>query len=409
MTRRRMLVLSHVLPFPGNAGQQQRVRETLAAARRNFHVTFATFAPESRRDELMSNLAPLCDDVLILSTRYGEGAVSRAWHHAAASTYALMTGLKSSNYVIGKLEFSPERVRSLLTNRTFDVALFEYWHAANSAVVLQAEGVRCVLDMHDILWKGREQRLLERSSVPAPLRRASVARYRKAEERAWSLFDGVVAINEDERAYAKQIVPQSAPVFYAPMGTDLERWSYRYAPTSPPRIAYYGSLGTEHNQRSAMQCHNEIMPLVWQRYPNAELWLVGGNPSEKIRALASDRRVVVTGFVEQVPDVLATMTLVLCPWRGTYGFRSRLVEVMAVGVPVVASPDAVAGMGMTVGNGLFLAKDATEFAAYADSLLASPTFAMAQSRLARQQMDELFSLDATYYRLMRELESWLDT
>lgn len=405
--RRRLLVLSHVLPFPGSAGQEQRVRETLAAARGTFHVTFATSAPVSNHAATRSRLASLCDEVLLLPSRYNRSVVHRVFHRAMAVAYAIGTGLKTSNYVIGRLEFTPERIDALVQGHQFDAVLFEYWHAAASTRKLQARGIRCALDMHDILWKGREQRLLEHSVVPAPLRRWSVSRYKKAEEHSWTMFDGLVAINEQERDYVRQRVATGVPVFYAPMGADLKKWAYNWQPTTPARVAYYGGLGTAHNQRSALQCYHEIMPIVWSDHPTAQLWLVGGNPSAELIALRKDPRVVVTGFVPRVQETLSSMTTVLCPWRGTYGFRSRLVEVMAIGVPVIASPDAVAGMGMTVGDGLFLAESVPEFASHALRLVSEPDFALQQSRLARQQTERLFSLEATYLALMRDLNLWL--
>jgi len=49
--------------------------------------------------------------------------------------------------------------------------------------------------------------------------------------------------------------------------------------------------------------------------------------------------------------VLKTITVLLCPFTGTYGFRSRVIEAMALGIPVVATPDAVHGMDLTIRKG----------------------------------------------------------
>ena len=249
----------------------------------------------------------------------------------------------------------------------------------------------------------------EKGAIPAAVRNFSVARYRKREERAWRAFDAIVAINEDEQAYVKEHVPSEVPVFHAPMGTDLSKWTYLWSPARPARVAYYGALGNSHNQRSAMQCYREIMPSVWEHHPDAELWLVGSKPSDELLNLTKDPRVVVTGFIEDVKETLSSMTVVLCPWKGTYGFRSRLVEVMATGVPVVASPDAVAGMGMEEEAGLFLATSSLEFAHFANALLSTSSFAQEQSLKAREQTERLFSLESTYHRMTRELLQWLST
>ena len=156
--RPQMLVLSHVWPFPGSAGQEQRVLQTLFALRTSFHVTFLTFATDGAQVELRKKLMNICDDVLIMPSVYNASLFHRLWHHVAGTIYALFTGLKSSNYSIGKVEFSPGRVAKMLGSRSFDLALFEYWHAESTVPYLRDKGILCVLDMHDILWQGRLQR-----------------------------------------------------------------------------------------------------------------------------------------------------------------------------------------------------------------------------------------------------------
>lgn len=407
MAPRRLLVLSHVLPFPGSAGQEQRVHYTLLTASERFHVTFATSVESARAGEVRKKLSALCDEVVLLPSRYHYNKVARTWHRAASVLYALATGLKRSNYVIGKLEFSPSRVAKVVAEGKYDCVLFEYWHAEASARLLGEQHVPSVLDMHDVLWQGRAQRLMERKMLPAAWQRWLVERYKRREERAWTAFDAIIAINRDEQEYVRQ-VSGATDVFYAPMGTDLARWPYSWTPALPQRVAYYGSLGTSHNERSAQECYREIMPEIWRSQPETELWLVGGKPPRSLRAIAeADRRVVVTGFVPDVQEVLRTMTVVVCPWKGTYGFRSRLVEVMALGVPVVTSPDAVAGMELVEGEGIYIGADSRALATHAVTLLSDAGLACQQSRLARGQVERLFSLDITYRRLICDLDQWL--
>jgi glycosyltransferase involved in cell wall biosynthesis len=192
------------------------------------------------------------------------------------------------------------------------------------------------------------------------------------------------------------------------MGTDLTLWPYSWEPAQPPRLAYYGGLASHHNQQGALRCFNHIMPAIWRKFPQAELWLVGSNPPESLRALASDPRIKVTGYIENVQQVLRTMSAVLCPFTGTYGFRSRLIEVMALGVPVVATPDAVYGMELENRKGMMLGQNDGELARQALQLLGDSAFAHEQSRLAREQMTQLFSIENTYERLMHTLYDWLE-
>jgi glycosyltransferase involved in cell wall biosynthesis len=401
----RLLVLSHVLPFPRSAGQHQRVFYTLTAARDVFHVTFATAAHDPDggvRRQLLS----LCDDAVVLPPASTQTRMSRLRHAAMGSLYAAFTGLKRSNYAIGCVDFHSSRIAGFLGNRQFDCVLYEYWHAVGSAPVFQQQNIPCVLDMHDVLWKSYAAGL-GRLPVPGWWTRWAVSQYRDREVRAWRQFDALVAINRSEHDLVRELVGDAAQIFHVPMGTDLGTWPYAPAPVTPPRVAFYGSFSSPANRDAAYRCVNEIMPRVWQRRPDAELWLVGSNPSESLVRLQKDPRVHVTGYLDDPAKVLRTMSAALCPWNGTWGFRSRLVEMMALGVPVVVTPDAVHGMDMPHGHGVLLGTSDLDLADHVVDLLNRDEFQSQQSRLARQHVENVFSLERTYGRWVHELDRWL--
>jgi glycosyltransferase involved in cell wall biosynthesis len=295
-------------------------------------------------------------------------------------------------------------VRRAIAGKQFDVALFEYWHANAAVPVLRAVGARCALDMHDVLWQSFDRQLSAQPWLPPPVRRWAVARYRTREERAWRSFDIVITINSEEDRYVREVLGKEARVFLTPMGLDLERWPYRWSPAQPPRVAYYGGLGSPHNQRDALHCFEDIMPLVWSRVPGAELWIIGSKPPPEVRRLeADDPRVRVTGYVEKIVPLLATMSVVLCPWQGTYGFRSRLVEAMAVGVPVVVNPDAVYGMGLLSNQCLLEGSSPSAVADHVVSLIEDADRAGELSACARQAVEQRYSFKSTYGALARVL------
>ncbi len=400
----RLLVISHVLPFPGSSGQQQRVANSLRALRQRFHVTFLTYATATEAKEWQPQLAPFCDEAAFLTSL----TAGNYWHKGKARVFAALTGLKPSNYLIGEVEFSPARLQAWLNGKHFDLALYEYFHASPSVAALRARGIPCVLDMHDILWQTYKRELSPAGEL-SPRNAQRLARYRAQEESAWLKFNGLIAINQDELRYVESKVRAEQKLFHAAMGVDLAAWPYVWQPASPLRVAYYGGLGNQHNQAGALSCVKEIMPLLWQRFPDTELWLIGSHPPAHLSALAAqDARLHVTGFVPDVADTLKQVTALLCPWEGTFGFRSRLIEAMAVGVPVIATPDAVYGMDMTNEQGLWLGETATDLATHALRFLADPAFAAQQSRAARQQVEKQFSFATTYERLANDLAEWLN-
>ena len=403
----RLLISSHVRPCPGSAGQQLRVRYTLEAAVRQFEVDFLTFAHRAERAAAERQLGSFGCRPIVLESAVFQRGFRRLAQFLKARLFVLSTGLKKSNYRIGKVELSPSRIRSAVNPRDYEAVLYEYFHAVESTPLFQHANVPAILDMHNVLWKSREQRLNESSMWPASLKKASLGRYRRREESAWDRYDALIAINRREHDLVRSRLRPSQKLFYAPMGTDLSLWPNCWQPAEPLRLGYYGGLGSSHNEAAAFRCHEHIMPVIWRRFPDTELWLVGSNPSDRLRRLTADPRVKVTGFVERAQDILSTISLVLCPWSGTYGFRSRIVETLALGVPVVASPGAVDGMELESGRGLILVDSDEKMASAALELLLAPERLAEQSRLARSEMERLYSLENTYGRLMTELGEWL--
>jgi len=403
MTKPRLLVISHVLPFPATSGQRQRVYYTLKALKTQFHVTFLTVAPFSQHPSISENLHKICDDVILLDSLYSKNRVSRIWHRGIAFFFSIVTGLKSSNYITGKLEFSPKRVEKALENRSVDLVLFEYWHTADLVPLFKKNDIPCIIDTHNILWQSYE-RQMQMKRLPAFWKKRMVSHYRRREEAAWTQFDGVIAINAAEYEYMKSRLPDSVWLTYVPMGIDLRLWSDPWEPADLPRIAYYGGLGSVHNQQDALTVYHQIMPLVWEKYPQAELWIIGSNPPATIQALSKDdKRVTVTGFVERVQDVLRTISIVVIPWSGTYGFRSRIVEVMALGIPVITTPDAVYGMNLTPQEGLFMETSEQAMGHRVLELLDDPQELHVLSQKARQQVERQYSFEASYYKMATEL------
>jgi glycosyltransferase involved in cell wall biosynthesis len=138
--------------------------------------------------------------------------------------------------------------------------------------------------------------------------------------------------------------------------------------------------------------------------PEAELWIVGSHPPPSILELpAVEPRVHVTGYVEHVAPLLGAMSVVLCPWSGTYGFRSRIIEVMAIGVPIVASGEAVKGMAVEDGIHFLSGANAPELAESAIQILESRSLAESLSRRSRSLTEQSYSVDSTYGALLDRL------
>lgn len=407
---KKMLILSHVLPFPGFSGQQQRVKYTLKALQDRFRVTFLTFADESKIPKIEAEISDHCEKVICLPSKYNKSNFNKAYYKSLGKVKTFANSLNFSNYRIGDLEFAEDRIAPILAENHFDCALFEYWHAFKRVDLFRKNEIPCVLDMHNVLWQSQLNKQNGKFHLSKRWKENRLNKYISVEENSWNKFDGIIAINKKEFQYVKKKVKDGIKVFHTPMGIDLNYWKAGgNSDKGKPKIAYYGGLGSSHNQQSALECYREIMPEVWRKFPDAEFWIVGSKPPEHIKELPrEDSRVFVTGFVEDVKEVLEKMSVVVCPWQGTYGFRSRLIEVMALGIPLVTTPDAVYGMELQNEKGVLLGESNEKLSEHALKILSDKKYAERQSRLAGNEVEKLFSLENTYDKLVDDLNDWLN-
>ncbi len=397
------------MPFPRESGQQQRVYYKLKALSRSFRVTFLGLEMVRRDEDALAQLQEICDRVVLLPRKYSRRRpLIRGLYAARALLSSLGSGLRTSNFIVGRLELTPQRVRAAVDLESFECALFEYWHAWRCVEETRAKQVYSVLDMHDFLWRSWDRTLGQRPYVPNWWRSWAVGSYRQLEQSAWEMFDALIAINAGERDEVKQLLPDH-PVLFVPMGVDLQDWPYSWAPKDPARVVYYGGLGNPARQRDAFWAYRQVMPEIWQEEPDTEFWLIGSRPPESFLDLQrTDPRVRVTGYLPQVQDTLATASVLLCPWRGTFGFRSRLVEAMALGVPVVASPDAAWGMELVHGRGISLMDSDRGLAEASLRLLQDREHALEQSRWAREEAERKYGFEATYQSFVSNLLALLE-
>lgn len=397
--------------FPQDMASRVRVLNILKAAKEKFDVTFLANCEPPFITQNREQLKPICSQVLLLPFRNKINLCSRVLHRIRSALVHHTFGVPYDLYYSGMINLSSSAIKDAIRAKKFDVVLFEYWFGSNSAEYFKNEGIPCILDMHDVIW---QKKTGVKTTTPANSfmkwhQSFLNGKYRSFEEQAWNRFDGIIAINNHEHNYVCSKINKAPPMLNAGTGVDINDWPYCWNPSYPSRIVFYGALSGKENQHAALRCVNQIMPFVWQRIPMTEFWIVGANPPKNLCKLEINPLIKVTGFVEDVKTVLSQATLLLCPLVGKYGFRSRLIEAMALGLPIITSNDAVYGMDIDNNQGLIASDSDNVMADTAIKFLTLPDFARRQSLLARMQVERKFSFEATYDRIVSFLLSYVKT
>jgi glycosyltransferase involved in cell wall biosynthesis len=172
-------------------------------------------------------------------------------------------------------------------------------------------------------------------------------------------------VSESDLAGARELCPQ-AHLRYVPNVVDAAAIEPVGALPSERRALFVATFTYEPNQAGLRFMIDQVLPLVWAELPDAELVVVGRGLDEPP---SQDPRVKTLGFVEDLRPVYAQARCAVVPLLQGGGTPLKLVEALARGLPVVATPAAVKGLDVRDGEHCLIADGAEAFATALVSLL----------------------------------------
>ena len=176
-------------------------------------------------------------------------------------------------------------------------------------------------------------------------------------------------------------------------GVDTEAFAFRDGPRPAARVVFAGNLGYFPNVDAARWLVADIFPWIRATLPEAEVHQVGARPARAVRALVRTPGVTLAAAVPDMAPELAAATVALVPMRAGTGLQNKVLEAMAVGTPVVATPSVAAALDVTPGTHLMVAGDAAELAAATVALLRDPARARAMATAARGLVERRYRWD----------------
>jgi glycosyltransferase involved in cell wall biosynthesis len=214
-------------------------------------------------------------------------------------------------------------------------------------------------------------------------------------------------VTADDDAEALRHLAPAAPISILPNGVDLDYFRPVDEPKEPSTIVISGKMSYHANITAVLDFVHAAWPLVRQHHPGVRLRIVGSGPPESIRALARDPDVEVTGYLDDVRPAIRRATVAVCPVTVKVGIQNKILEAMALGVPVVSTQAGAVGLQAVPGQDLLVGQDAAQVASLIRELLVDPRRRAEVAAAGRRYVEAHHRWDVVSSRLERAYDETL--
>jgi len=238
----------------------------------------------------------------------------------------------------------------------------------------KSSGLRRVVDMVDVDSDKWRQYAAKRTWPLSAAYSREAAALLSFERKVAREFDATLFVSDAEADLFRRLAPESAArVHGVANGVDCEYFDATRGydnpfPADHLPIVFTGAMDYWPNVDAVVWFAQQVMPLL-KAQPRLRFYIVGSNPSSVVKALAADPAIVVTGRVEDVRPYLAHGAIAVAPLRVARGIQNKVLEAMAMGRPIVASPAALEGIGPEAAKYLVSAESREDFAAAITQIL----------------------------------------
>jgi len=371
----RILYLAHRIPYPPNKGDKIRSFHELRVFSRSHEIHLLAFFddPEDRRH--IGELRKFCADVELVP-------LSRPIQAFKAGA----TMLKRRPWTLGY--FSSRRMReaiaSKIRTKNFDI-VFAY--SSSMAGYLATTSLGRVLDFVDS-DASKWAQYVRYTSIPwSWIYGFEASALTRFEQEMITAFDRSIFVSKREIGSYAENVPHEKLCFIK-NGIDIEFFQPSESREKGSVVIFTGAMDYFPNADAVVQFARHVFPIVRTKCPSARFLIVGSNPTSAVRRLARLPGIEVTGSVPDIRVFLSSAHVAVAPLRIAQGIQNKLLEAIAMGLPVVATASAAGGIPDCASLPISIVEGNHDFAEKVISHLERPRLSKKEVRQYREHLQK---------------------
>ncbi|MEN6520991.1 MAG: glycosyltransferase family 4 protein [Armatimonadota bacterium] len=394
----KILFLTQLFPYPPVCGGTIRSCNILRHLGVKHDVVLVSFVREDPTAEQMGVAASFCREVHTVPIRRSA---------AANVKFAVRSLFSHDPFIIARDRVAEMQrtVDGLLAPGGFDMVYVD--HLQMAQYMDRWDHIPWVLDEHNVEWKIIERMAQgERLSAKGLYAAIEWKKLKKWELSACEKADLILTVTETDKATLLSERRSSGNITCIPIGVDFDSFPRAGLSPNARNILSIGTMSWPPNIDSILYFADEIYPEIKSRSDGVKLVIAGSKPPGSIKRLSRlDNTIEVTGFVHDLSALTSEAAVFIVPLRSGSGLRVKILNAMAMGLPVVSTSVGCEGIGAEHGRHLLIADTPQAFSDAVLRLLSDFGLRKQLAEAGREFVLSNYGWDSIWDRLDKALDT----
>ncbi len=384
--RLNILFITEFLPWPLNSGGRIRSYNIMMDVSKRHQVTVIAKDYDNVKDKFAYKLEKLH----IVNSRKQSNLVKKI--------KAIFAIFSKKPYISTFIHYDPEmakKIQQITAEQEFDIVHLDHLDAT---IYLNNCGeLPTYLDEHN--YESDLLRSIISSTKNSIVRYFLINQYEKLKKYETYILNAVNyvgTVSENDADTIKRIAQKSI-VMVIPNGVDLDFFTINRSPMKN-RIISIGSLDWLPNEEGLIWFIKNVWPIILTSIDKPKFQIVGRNPSSRILK-NSNSNIEIHGSVADVRSYAIEASVFVVPLFSGSGTRLKVLEAMAMGIPIVSTEKGAEGIEYNNGINIIIANTANDFASFVIRLCNDSNYANDISREAKALVADKYTWSSVGIKL----------